>query len=156
MNEIIIRKAILEDLFDIQSLNNKLFDLEYKNFDDTLKVGWPFEKEGEEYFKNAIQNDIVYVAIKEDLIVGYLAGSICDKNSYVTVNFVELDNMFVLEDYRKYGIGTMLFETFKDYCINNGINNIKVTASSKNLKAIQFYLKNGFEEYNSTFRCEIK
>lgn len=47
MEKVIIRKANLEDLTSIQELNNSLFDLEYNNFDDTLKVGWPFEKEGE-------------------------------------------------------------------------------------------------------------
>ncbi len=156
MNEILIRQAKLEDLFSIQTLNNKLFELEYANFDDTLKVGWPFEKDGEEYFRRAILNDIVFVAEKDNNVVGYLAGSICEPVSYVLTDFAELDNMFVLEEYRKYGIGTMLFSYFKNYCISKKIKNIKVTASSKNLKAIQFYLKNGFEEYNSTFRFQIK
>ena len=31
-------------------LGYTLFDLELNNFDDTLKQGWPFEKEGKEYF----------------------------------------------------------------------------------------------------------
>lgn len=37
MEEIIIRKATIEDLVSIQELNNSLFELEDKNFDDTLK-----------------------------------------------------------------------------------------------------------------------
>ena len=34
-----IRKATIEDLASIQKLNNSLFELEYENFDDTLKKG---------------------------------------------------------------------------------------------------------------------
>ena len=37
MEKIIIRKATREDLVSIQELNNSLFELEYENFDDTLK-----------------------------------------------------------------------------------------------------------------------
>ena len=51
MEKIIIRKATIEDLVSIQELNNSLFELEYENFDDTLKKGWTFEKEGKEYKK---------------------------------------------------------------------------------------------------------
>lgn len=51
MEKITIRKATIEDLVLIQELNNSLFELEYENFDDTLKKRWPFEKEGKEYTK---------------------------------------------------------------------------------------------------------
>lgn len=39
MEEIYIRKANINDLNSIQVLNNNLFDLEFNNFDDTLKQG---------------------------------------------------------------------------------------------------------------------
>ena len=44
-----IKRASIKDLEDIQRLNNQLFELEYTNFDPTLKVGWPFEIEGIKY-----------------------------------------------------------------------------------------------------------
>ena len=39
---IVIRKATLEDLRQVQDLNYKLFDFEYKNFDSSLNMGWTF------------------------------------------------------------------------------------------------------------------
>ena len=46
-----IRKAKQEDLESIQELNHKLFELEYQYFDNTLNVGWTYEKAGEDYLK---------------------------------------------------------------------------------------------------------
>lgn len=155
IKNIIIRKATLEDLNSIQNLNNNLFELEYKNFDDTLKLGWPFEEDGRKYFEDMINNEIVFVAVDNESIVGYLAGSICEQISYITETFAELDNMCIDDDYRRFGIGTLLINSFKDYCRERNIQNIKVTASAKNSRAIQFYIKNVFEDYDITLKCKI-
>jgi len=155
MGKVIIRKATINDLNSIQELNNSLFDLELNNFDDTLKQGWPFEEDGKEYFEDMINNEIVFVAQIEEKIVGYLAGSICEQISYITETFAELDNMCINDKYRRFGIGTLLMNEFKKYCKEKNIQNIKVTASAKNTKAIQFYMKNGFEDYNVTLKYKI-
>lgn len=97
MEKVIIRKVELKDLISIQKLNDNLFDLEFNNFDDTLKREWALEKEGQEYFEDMIKNEIVFVAQIEEK---------------------------------------------------------KVTAS-KNSRAIQFYMKNGFEDYNVTLKFKI-
>ena len=154
--EFTIKKATIDDLNTIQELNNKLFELEYNNFDPSLKIGWPYEIAGEEYFKDLIENQIIYLAIMNKEIVGYLAGSIHVENSYNTTSIAELDNMFILEEYRKYGIGTKLFNEFKDYCKKNKIEELNVTASSKNINAIKFYEKNGFENFETTLKMSLE
>lgn len=156
MEKVIIRKAVLEDLISIQKLNDNLFDLEFNNFDDTLKREWALEKEGQEYFEDMIKNEIVFVAQIEDKIVGYLAGNICEKISYITETFAELDNMCIDDEYRRFGIGTLLMDEFKKYCKEKNMQNIKVTASAKNSRAIQFYMKNGFEDYNVTLKYKVQ
>lgn len=136
--DIEIKKADITYLKDIQNLNNQLFELEYNNFDSALKVGWTFEEKGTSYFKDMLENEIVYIALDKDNVVGYLAGSINIQGSYVTKSLAEVDNMFVLEEYRKYGIGTKLIGKFKEYCLQNKIEELKVTASAKNINAISF------------------
>lgn len=151
-----IKRADISNLKEIQNLNNQLFELEYNNFDPSLKVGWPFEKEGTAYFTDMLNNEIVYIALAEDKIIGYLAGSINIQHSYVTKSLAEVDNMFILEDYRKYGIGSKLMNEFKKYCIQNSIEELKVTASAKNSNAIKFYKKNGFNEFEITLKQDLK
>lgn len=58
---------------------------------------------------------------------------------------IEIENMFILEEYRKYGIGTKLISEFKEYCSKNKIEELKVTASVKNKNTIEFYTKNVFD-----------
>ena len=152
---ILIRKAELEDLVEIQNLNRILFELEYKNFDETLDISWPISKEGTNYFKNSILNNITLVAVINNKIIGYLVGSLNTQYSYNKTIQAELDNMCILEEYRKMGIGKKLFLEFKNICNKNGVNEIKVIASYKNNNAINFYKSNGFEEAEIILKASI-
>lgn len=151
-----IKRADISNLKDIQDLNHQLFELEFNNFDPSLKVGWTFEKEGKDYFTDMLNNEIVYIALAENKIVGYLAGGVNIQNSYVTKSLAEVDNMFIFEEYRKYGIGSKLMNEFKQYCIQNNIEELKVTASAKNSNAIKFYKKNGFYDFELTLKQVLK
>ena len=116
MEEIIIRRARSEDLNIIQELNNDLFKLEKANYDSTLIENWPLSKDGEYYFTDLINNHYVIVALLNDEIVGYLAGSINEKGSYEEIQYGELNNMLIKENCRGYGIGKKLINSFKNYC----------------------------------------
>ena len=59
--EISIKRADITYLKDIQNLNNQLFELEYNKFDSALKIGWTFEKDGEEYFNNMLNNETLQI-----------------------------------------------------------------------------------------------
>lgn len=61
----------------------------------------------------------------------------------------------MLEEYRKLGIGSKLFNKFKEICKENKINELKVIASYQNTNAINFYKKNGFEEAEITLKTKI-
>lgn len=154
-NKIIVRKATLEDLNIIQQLNYKLFQLETKEFDDTLITDWPLSTYGEEYFKTAIENDIVLVSTVDDKIIGYIVGSLNTEGTYNNIKQAELNNMYVCEEYRSMGIGTKLFNKLKTICIQNGMQEIKVIADYKNIKAINFYKNNGFEEAEITLKQKL-
>lgn len=150
-----IRKATIEDLKYIQELNYKLFKLEYNNFDSDLNMNWTFSQKGENYFRKTIENNTVWVVVDTDKVIGYLAGSIEEKPSYVTKSIAELDNFYVDEEYRRQGIGKRLVEEFKRDCINKEIEEIKVTANAKNLNAKLFYQNNGFDEFEVTYKMKL-
>ena len=155
MNNIIIKKATIDNLYDIQILNNQLFKLEKENYDSTLVNDWPLTDIGKNYFKDLITNHYVLVAFIDNDIVGYLAGGINDKGAYEEIQYGEIYNMFIKDNCRGLGIGKKLISQFKDYCKQNKINNLKVTASSKNKNAIDFYHKNGFDDFDLTLTMEI-
>ena len=155
MENIVIKRASIDDLKTIQELNNSLFKLEINNYDPTLVNDWPLTSEGKEYFTDLIDNHYVIVANIDDIAIGYLAGSINEKGSYEKIQYGEINNMFVKDEYRKNGIGKLLVNNFKEYCKSKNITNLKVTASFKNKNAIVFYQKNGFEEFDLTLTTKM-
>ena len=153
--DIIIKKAVLNDLEYILMLNHQLFELENKNFDSTLNVGWSYSNKGLEYFKDLLDKEQILIAISNDKIIGYLAWSIDTESSYIIKPYAELDNICVLEEYRKCGIGTKLINEFKMICQTKGINEIKVKAYAKNIDAIRFYMKNNFKDFEMILKVDI-
>src|SRR3990172_3772034 len=110
-----IRKATIEDLEQIQQLNQLLFIKEEKDYDSLLNVEWPFEKEGEEFFKKTITDNsrATFVAEEDGKIVGYLAGKSSPGPWYKDHCIsAELDTMFILNEYRSSGIGSRLVKSF--------------------------------------------
>lgn len=146
----IIRRAEIADLKRIQELNNELFELELASFDKYLIKDWPLSKEGTEYFKNAIEENFVIVAEKDNRVVGYLLGEENDI-PYYDFKIAELCNMCIDNNYRKQGIGHMLYKEFEKFYRDKGITHFMVTASFKNESAKAFYKKMGFNEANLTF-----
>lgn len=155
MNKVEIRQATINDLSTIQKLNNDLFKLEKENYDPTLVIDWPLSADGKEYFEDLILNHYVIVATINNNVVAYLAGTINEKGSYEEIAYGEINNMLVTEQCRGLGIGKQLIDEFKEYCKGNNINNLKVEASAKNLNAINFYKRNGFEDFNVTLTTKI-
>jgi ribosomal protein S18 acetylase RimI-like enzyme len=150
MNKVEIRQATINDLSTIQKLNNDLFKLEKENYDPTLVIDWPLSADGKEYFEDLILNHYVIVATINNNVVAYLAGTINEKGSYEEIQYGEINNMLINEKYRGYGVGQKLIYEFKKYCKENDIYNLKVIASAKNINAINFYKKNGFNDFNVT------
>jgi len=155
--EINIKRATLNDLKTIQTLNDKLFKFEMENRLDSYVETWPFSNNAEDYFNNLIENQFVAIAECDNNVAGYLAGSIYQDETYSCYEGItaELENMFVEENYRKYGVGSRLIEHFNDYCKMNDVKRIIVTASFGNNDAINFYKKNGFNDYNIQLRKEL-
>ena len=147
--EVKIRRAEEKDLKDIQKLNLELFKHD-SEFDSTFNMNWTFSEEGKNYFLDKIKNEFAIVAEIDNKIVGYLVGGESEIHSYRKIKKIaELDNMLVLEEYRGKSIGKKLVDAFLKWCKDNNFERISVEASTGNEKAIRFYKKMGFKDYNS-------
>lgn len=157
--DIKIKEAATENFKDIQNLNHMLFKKEYDEFDDTLNINWPVSKTGEDYYKERIKEKVgcAFVAYVDDKIVGYLIGVLEKADSTRNIDrLAELENMFVLEEYRNFGIGTYLFKAFYKWSKNSNIKRLKVISCSENKGAINFYRRNGFKDNNIILETDIK
>lgn len=152
-----IRKATINDLETIQDLNLMLFKKEQKEYDEKLNINWTFSEIGTNYYKAKINDSksIALVAEEKDKIVGYLVGGLCKTYNYRNITLMsELENMFILDDYRSKGIGSELIQKFITWSKEQGAERAHVEASAQNDQAISCYRKNGFEDY--TLDLEIK
>lgn len=153
-----IRKANLDDLLVIQELNHSLFKYEIENNFDNYIEDWSLGDMSKDYFECMIQEEFVILAEINGDVVGYLAGSLNKDNTYSYYEGLtaELNNMFIVKEYRKYGIGSKLVSSFLSWCNEQEAKRVIVTASIGNTNTINFYKKNGFEEINITLKKEIK
>lgn len=156
--DIIIKKATLSDLKQVQEFNLKLFKKEYKDYDRFLNLDWTLGKTGTKYFKDKIskKDGCVLIAFVKDKMVGYLCGGIKQPGYYKKLPVMsELENIFVLEKYRSRGIGGKLYEEFIKWSKTKNVGKIIVMAYTKNKAAIKFYKANNFQEYGLTLETKI-
>jgi len=150
-NMITIRKAEISDLKVIQEFNNKLCAKEHADFDVTVNPEFARTESGERYFKSSIQNEDRLVLIAEDnnRPIGYIAGGIEKVSEFRTISdMCEIDNMWIDEEYRSQGIGKQLMNKFQNWTREKGIKRIRIIASYENRKGIEFYKREGFNEYD--------
>ena len=131
-NKILVRKAAMADLKDVMNLNFHLFEKEYKEFDKSLDLEWTYKK-GRKYFKDRItgKGGFVEVAGNNGKVVGYLCGGISKALPYrEKARYAELENMFIVKEFRGKNIGVKLMKDFINWCKENKIDYISVRASS--------------------------
>jgi ribosomal protein S18 acetylase RimI-like enzyme len=154
-----IKKATIDDLQDIQKLNIILFKKEYEKYDKSLDLKWTFGKQGTQFFKDKLtkSENCGFIAIRNGKIIGYIVGGICKAETYRNMpKTAELDNMFVLKEFRNKGIGKKLYHDFLKWCKSKNVEIIRVQASSLNKEAINFYRKNGFKDYTLILESKIR
>ena len=150
MSSITVRQANPEDLERVQELNHQLFLSDARHFDD-LNMNWPYEEEGEKYFRDRIAGDggVCFVAEKSGVVVGYVMGGWSHLNfSAYKGKRAELENICVTGSERSHGIGSMLVDALFDWAKQNGATHVMVDAYAPNLSAIKFYNAQGFESYS--------
>lgn len=156
--EIQIKKACLDDLEKIQELNLKLFKKEYKEYDSLLDLNWTFWEAGSKYYKDKItkNNNCVLIAIFENEIVWYLCAWLTKDESYRKLPVVaELENIFVLKEFRSKGIWKKLYNKFLEWCKRKNVWKIRVEASIQNKLAIKFYRENNFKDYTLILEADL-
>jgi GNAT superfamily N-acetyltransferase len=155
-----IKIATLDDLKDIQKLNKQLFDEEFDKYDQTINCDWPLSKQGEAFYKERItdENSCAFILKTADnKTIGYLVGSLADDEFYRNVdNIAELDDMYIIEEFRSSGFGGKLYNAFISWCKEKSVKRVKVLVTAKNSTAISFYKKKGFLDHNVTLEASIE
>ncbi len=99
------------------------------------------ETVGEEMLTAELHNKFArfYVATFNDTVIGYLS-------CWMVEGTVDIINVVIDKAYQHHGFGQALFNKMEEEAKLNGCDNIMLEVKENNIQAINFYLKQGYEQ----------
>lgn len=148
----VIRRVSINDLNQLQKIAKKTFFDTFssknslENMKEYLKTGFSMEKLKEELNNT---NSRFYFAECQDKAIGYLkinlGKSQTDKKNE---NSLEIERIYVLKEFHGTNAGQVLFEKAVEISKQEKVDYLWLGAWEENPRAIQFYKKNGFVEFD--------
>ncbi|XMB67821.1 GNAT family N-acetyltransferase [Mycoplasmatota bacterium zrk1] len=154
--EVIVRKAVCSDKNTFVDFAVKLSKFSRDNHTDKSKnddynlVVKSVQKKAEETFNNRSENTMILIAELEGKTVGYTLSRIfqqVDTSDNGTGMMGLLDEIYVDDIARGFGLGQRLLDESIKWMKERGINRVKLHVYSWNNNAKKVYERNGFKEY---------
>jgi len=152
MNSIAIKKIGLEQLVPLQEIGRKTF---YDTFFESdseesmnayLATSFSTEKLTAELVN---PNSEFYFATQNEVVIGYLKINFGPAQTELNdENSVEIERIYVLQDYHGKQVGQLLFEKAMAIAKSNHCDYIWLGVWEENHRALQFYTKNGFVAFD--------
>jgi len=141
--KILVRNAGLDDWRVIQKIALTVFDAN-KIYDPALNMSWPTSKEGVKYYKQIVssKDNCKLIAEVDSVPVGYLIGGRF-KYDYRKVTYGEIQDMGILPDFRRKGVGSKLVDVFRKWTKSKGYEEMYVNTYCNDERAVSFYKKQG-------------
>lgn len=153
MQEIEIKKIGLADIEILQTIAKQTFSEAFsdsnsaENMQQYLNEGFTSEKLTAELNN---QNSIFYFAKANDEVVGYLKLNFGDgQTDLKDPKALEIERIYVVKDFYGKKIGQILYDKALEVAKENSLEYIWLGVWEHNLRAISFYQKNGFAEFDT-------
>jgi hypothetical protein len=152
MNEILIRKVTLTDLDKLQQIGKTTFaetfaaDNSEVDMQEYLDKGFSMEKLKMEL---ADPNSEFYFAILDGEVNGYLKINFGPTQTEMKdENSLEIERIYVLKEFHGKKVGQKLYEEAMEIAEQKNVDYVWLGVWEKNPRAIRFYEKNGFVEFD--------
>lgn len=151
MEFIEIRKVTNNDIKQLQEIGKRTFIETFAN-DNTpenmlkyLKEKFSFEQIQTELSN---KNSEFYFAVSNSGIMGYLKVNLGDAQTELKSSLsLEIERIYVSLEYRGKNVGQLLFNKALKIAKDNSMEFLWLGVWERNLRAINFYKKNGFEGF---------
>ena len=153
--EITIEIPKIDDFTRINELAKQVHDIHVNWRPDIfLSTNEVFSKIG---FKNLIDSKEIFIAKKQDEILGYIIFKIKEvKNANMKYRKqLCIEAICVDEKNRDKGIGTLLLEFIENIAKENSCTDMYLTVNEENINAIKLYEKLGFNVKNISYLKHI-
>ncbi|MEJ5048881.1 GNAT family N-acetyltransferase [Chryseobacterium culicis] len=152
MSSIIINKATAEDLDVVQSLGIQTFSETFAedNTEESMKK-YLEESFNTEKVKSELNNpdSLFYIAWEEDNPVGYLKVNTGNAQTELQDDTsLEIERIYVKKSHHGKKVGQLLYDQALDTARQLNKLYLWLGVWEENLRALQFYRKNGFAEFD--------
>ncbi|MDU6039834.1 MAG: GNAT family N-acetyltransferase [Clostridium butyricum] len=153
MENFLIKECSLEDIEKIKYISEKTFYETFSN-ENTKEDMENYLKENFSYgqVESEIKNkgSRFYIVQNNEEVVAYMKINF-DKAQTETGhdNTLEVQRIYVLQEYKSKSIGKMLMKKAIEIGKNNNLNYIWLGVWEQNINAIKFYEKQGFEKFDT-------
>ena len=149
--KVLIRKATSQDAATIAFLGKTTFGETFGHlFGDPNDLLDYYERTfSEKKIEQSLQKEqnLYWLALVNDLPVGYAKLKLNSPSKFLEhSNVCQLQKIYVLKDYLSLKIGLQLQQELINEAKSSGSSHIWLSVLKENERAIQFYLKNGFEK----------
>jgi ribosomal protein S18 acetylase RimI-like enzyme len=147
-----IHKVTTEDLKQLQKISKQTFIETFAAFNSKENMEqYVNESLSLEQLKLELESEFseFYFAYKDSEVIGYLKINRGEAQTEMKANHsLEIERIYLLEKYQGKKAGKALFEKAVEIAKSHQMHFIWLGVWEKNEKAIQFYLKNGFEVFD--------
>jgi ribosomal protein S18 acetylase RimI-like enzyme len=152
MTNIEIRKVLLLDLNKLQDIGRKTFieTFSEENTEEDMRK-YLEEEFSSDKLTNELNNQYseFYFAEFETNVIGYLKVNYAQAQTEIKdKNSLEIERIYVSKEYHGKKIGQILVDKALQIAKQNTLNYLWLGVWEKNTRAIHFYKKNGFVEFD--------
>lgn len=152
MKNIEIKKATLDHIEKLQKIGKQTFAETFSsgNSEEDMKAyldrSFSIEKLQTEL---SDKNSEFYFAVLDNNVIGYLKINVGQSQTEVKEeNALEIERIYVLKEFHGKKVGQLLYEKAIEISKQKGINYVWLGVWEENPRAIRFYKKNGFVEFD--------
>ncbi len=153
MESVRIEKIAIGNLSQLQEIGKQTFSETFssgnseENLKQYLQDGFSNEKLTEELSN---ENSGFFFAKINDNVVGYLKVNFGDSQTELKDDrALEIERIYVLKEYHGKSVGQLLYQKAIDIATEKKMQYVWLGVWEENRRAISFYKKNGFEEFDS-------
>ena len=152
MNEIVINKIGIEQIELLQQIGRQTFEETFaesnsaENMAKYIEEAYSYEKLSAELNN---PNSFFYFAMLDEKVIGYLKLNMGGSQTELKDNdALEIERIYVLKSFQGKKVGKMLFDKSIQIGKEQNAAFVWLGVWEENKKAIEFYTKNGFVEFD--------
>lgn len=149
------RQALQTEIEELQILNDQIM-VDNPVHDPDFLVNWGQSDNGKQYFTELLHDETAFCLVAEvnNMLIGYIAAR-PKVFGHRLSKYVELENLGVIPEYHRQGIGKQLYDAFVAWAKEQGFEKVYLESYFANIKARAFYEAQGFAPIDISYEKDL-